>query len=213
MLEKDLFPPLKKHFKERGFAVYAEVPCFGRGVDFVAVKEGHHIAVEMKLSFSAEVVRQAHGNKISFHESYVAFPVKKARFVHNEDYWKLTEAQQERVAYCRARNIGILEVLPHGLVFCAMESKKEDPYRVFDFSQYTESDDDEAGLPCQKGVSAGYYELAAIKEYVRAHPKADWKEIYANVQTHYSSPSSLSGSMNKWRGFSLPAFKKTLIMS
>lgn len=211
MKEKDLFPPLKKYFKDQGYKVYAEVACFARGVDFVAVKGNEHIAVEMKLSFNRGVVYQAHTNRISFGKSYVAYPVKKPiLFDNSEIYWKLRESIQSRYANCKGWGIGILQVLPKGTIFEALESIYEKPYRVFDFSQYTESENDEAGLPYQKGVSAGHYELAAIREYVKNHPTANWKEIYENVNNHYSSPQSLAGSMSQWRGFSLQEFKKSL---
>jgi hypothetical protein len=128
----------------------------------------------------------------------------------NDTFWSLPERTRTKVEWCRDRGVGIIQILPHGTIFTSMQSVRETPYRVFDFSQYVESDHDEAGLPYQKGVSAGYMELQAIKEYVRNHPAADWKEIFANVQNHYSSPSSLSGSMSQWRGFSLAEFKKSL---
>lgn len=210
MKEKDLFPPLKKYFKDQGYTVYAEVPCFQRGVDFVAAKGDEHIAVEMKLSFSMEVFRQARGNVISFGNSYVAYPVKKPVFMHDDHYWKLPERTRAKVEWYIRDGVGILQVLPSGLVFKALDAVFEKPYRVFDFSQYQEKDDDEAGLPYQKGVSAGYRELEAIKAYVRLHPAAKWPEIYAQVQNHYSSPQSLAGSMGQWRGFSLPEFKKSI---
>jgi len=213
MREAELFTPLKKHFKNQGYKVYAEVPCWGRGIDFVAVKDDHHIAVEMKLSFNNKVISQAYGAKIAFHEAYVAFPVKKHFLADphdNEKFWALPERLRNKIDACRTRGIGIIQILPQGTIFTAMESRRETPYRVFDFSQYFESDNDEAGLPCQKGVSAVYMELKAIKEYVRSHPRADWKEIFANVQNHYSSPSSLAGSMSQWRGFRLGEFKKSL---
>lgn len=208
--EKDLFPPLKKHFKEQGYSVFAEVPCFYRGVDFVAAKESDHVAVEMKMSFSWEVIRQAHGNVISFGKSYIAFPVKKHFLVHDANFWELDKKKQDKVDHCMKRGIGILQVLPHGTIFEALEARYEKPYRIFDFSQFKESDEDEAGLPCQKGVSAGYYELEAIKAYVTKNPNAKWKEIFENVQNHYSSHTSMAGSMKSWRGFSLGDFKKSL---
>jgi hypothetical protein len=90
---------------------------------------------------------------------------------------------------------------------------KRNPYRVIDFSTYKSSPEDEAGLPCQKGVSEGYHELLVIKEYVKNHPDANWKEIFENVGNHYSSHTSLMGSMRQWRGFVLEEYKKSLINS
>lgn len=208
--EKDLFPPLKQMFKERGFSVFAEVPDHYRGVDFVAVKGDDHVAVEMKLRFSDDVVRQASYSLHSFGKACVAFPVKKPFLVHGEAYWELNEKTRYRIDWCAKYGIGILQVMRCGTIFTALEPVETERRRIFDFQHYRESDDDEAGLPFQKGVSAAARELVGIKEYVKLHPHADWKEIYNNVQNHYSSYRSLAGSMGQHRGFSLPEYKRSL---
>jgi hypothetical protein len=219
--EKNLFPPLKAHFKQLGYKVYAEVPCFYRGVDFVAAKGDDHIAVEMKTSFNDEVVRQASSNIISFGKSYVAYPVRDVVLIpddyedmqrdNHRAFRKLRQTVQDRVSDCQRAGIGILQVVGKSqIVVEVLEAKYQKPYRVFDFSVYRESKNDEAGLPFQKGVSAGYEELKAIKRYVRKHPAASWPEIFQNVQNHYSDYRSLAGSMRQWRGFSLSEFRKSV---
>jgi hypothetical protein len=210
MLEKDLYPPLKKYFKDQGYKVFAEVPCFYRGVDFVAVNGDKHIAVEMKTSFNYKVIQQASYGVLAFGNSYVAFPVKKPVMVHDKHFWELKESWQRKVEFCERDGIGILEVVNGSWIFEALQSVPKKPYRIFDFSQYEEDENDVGGLPCQKGVSMGYMELKAIKEYVRQHPDANWKEIYGNVQNHYSSPQSMAGAMSQWRGFNLTEFKKSI---
>lgn len=209
--EKDLFPPLKQHFKERGFSVYAEVAHFLRGIDLVAVKEEEHIAVELKMRFDDHCVRQASWDTISFDKVYVAFHTKKPVLFHSNDvYWKLKDSIKQRYDRCVSQGIGIFQVLPSGVIFEALEPKRQERIRRMDFAHHVESENDIGGLPCQKGVSAGYYELENIKDYVRAHPQAKWQEIFENVHTHYSSAKSLAGSMGQWRGFSLVEFKKSL---
>lgn len=209
--ESDLFPPLKKYFNELGYKVFTEVPYYSRSVDFVATKGDDHIAVEMKLHFNKEVIYQAGQNIMTFGKSYVAYPVKKGTiYENNEVYWKLRESVRDKYENCRMRGIGILQILPHGTIFTTLEAKYQKPYRVFDFSTFEESVDDEAGLPCQKGVSSAFVVLDRIEKYVTEHPEANWKEIYENVQNHYSSKASLSGSMSGWKGFNLEAFKRTL---
>lgn len=212
MKEKDLFPPLKKHFKDLGYMVYAEVPSNFRGVDFVAVKGNEQIAVEMKLTFNNIVYYQATTNHYHFGKSYIAFPRKELLLIDNcNEYWKLSEKMRLIIEWCLISGIGILQIIPpHNIIVEVLEGRYKKPYEIYDFSQYKENDNDEAGLPYQKGVSAGYYELKLIKEYIRNNPDASWKEIYNNVQNHYSSPQSLSGSMSQWRGFSLIEFKKSL---
>jgi hypothetical protein len=208
--EKDLFPPLKKMFKEQGYSVFAEVPVHYRGVDFVAVKDDDHIAVEMKLSFSSDVIRQASYSIGVFNKAYVAFPVAKPFLIHDEHYWELNQKLQQKVDWCSKYGIGILQVMRCGTIFTALEARDCDRRRIFDFQHYRENEEDEAGLPFQKGVSAAARELVGIKEYIKLHPYCDWKEIYANVQNHYANWRSLAGSMGQHRGFSLAEYKKEL---
>lgn len=213
MKEKDLFPPLKAHFKGQGYKVYAEVPCFYRGVDFVAVNGEDHIAVEMKMMFNTKVCQQAHDNSVSFGKSYIAFPVKNLiNYENNDVYWKLRESTRNLIEYCRNRGIGIIQIVgQRQIIVTVSEAVYKKPYRIFDFSQYRESVKDEAGLPYQKGVSQGYMELKAIKAYLKKHPYAKWKEIWGAVQNHYSSPASLGSSMRSWRGFNLEEFRMTIL--
>lgn len=208
--ESDLYPIIKNYFKERGYVVYAEVAHYLRGIDLVAISETEHIAVELKLRFNYDVVRQASWNRVSFNKSYICFFTNKPKFFHDYHFDKLTKMQQE--LYCRLENegIGILEVLPSGTIFEALKPKEQNPHKRIDFTHHKESEDDLGGLPCQKGVSAGYYELECIKDYVRKYPNATWREIYANVHTHYSNHNSLAGAMSQWRGFNLRDFKNTL---
>lgn len=209
--EQDLFPIIKKSFKERGFAVYAEVAHYLRGIDLVAVKPEEHIAVELKMTFNNHLIRQAGWDTTSFDKVYIAFPVSKPVLYHNDEtYWKIKESVRARYDRCVAQGIGIFQILPSGVIFEALEAKQQEYLKRMDFSHYTEGEDDIGGLPSQKGVSAGYYELESIKDYVRAHPEARWQEIFDNVHTHYSNHRSLAGAMRQWRGFSLQEFKKTL---
>lgn len=209
--EADLFPIIKSLYKEQGYKVFAEVAHFLRGIDLVAVKPEEHIAVELKLKFNIQVVRQAGWDTISFDKVYVAFPVKKPILFHNQDtYWEQRESTRKCYDGCRERGIGILQILPTGIVFEALEAKKQDTVRRMDFSHHLEKEDDIGGVPNQKGVSAGYYELENIKDYVRTHPNASWREIFENVHTHYSDHRSLAGAMSRWRGFSLKQFKSSL---
>lgn len=206
--EADLFPIVKANFKRQGYSVYAEVAHFLRGIDLVAVRTEEHIAVELKMSFNDHVVRQAHWNTLSFDKVYIAFPLTKPVLYHNDEvYWKLKESVRNRYDRCVREGIGIYQILPHGLIFEALEAKQQNVVKRMDFTHHKESVEDVGGLPSQKGVSAGYYELENIKDYVRAHPSASWREIFENVHTHYSNHTSLAGAMSQWRGFSLKEFK------
>lgn len=212
--EQDLYPFIKCHFKEQGFAVYAEVAHYLRGIDLVAASDDEHVAVELKMQFDDHSIRQAQWDSISFDKVYVAYPVKKPVLFHsNEVYCKLRESVRARYDRCVRQGIGIMQVFPTGLIFTALEAQQQKVYKKMDFTHYKETEEDVGGLPCQKGVSAGYYELESIKDYVRAHPTASWQEIFDNVHTHYSDHRSLAGCMRHWRGFSLKGFKQELVLA
>lgn len=200
--ESDLFAPLKKYFKDDGFKVFPEVPCNYRSVDFVAVSVDvpeYHIAVEMKLGFTIEVVRQAIYNTINFHRSIIAVPTKIKNPYENKKF-----------DLCRGYNIGILRVLPDGNIEEILESQWKEPRVVYDFDGFEEKENDIAGVPYQKGTSTAFVVLDRIKLYVTKNPEAEWGDIFENVQHHYSNKQSLSGSMAQWKGFYLEEFKKTL---
>lgn len=209
--ESDLFPIIKKSFNGQGYKVFAEVACNYRGVDMVAAKGDEHVAIELKTSFNSHLLTQASWNTHFFDKVYVAYPVREAILFHVEDvFWKLRESTRDKYSFCEKRGVGILQVLPTGMIYEALEPTQQKPFRKLDLQHYVETDEDFGGVPHQKGVSEGYHELESIKKYVIAHPDANWKEIYENVPTHYSSANSLSGSMSQWRGFYLTKFKKTL---
>lgn len=210
--ECDLYPIIKKSFKNDGYSVFAEVAVQGRGVDMVALKDDEQIAIELKLRFNSSVVWQARQALLFFDKVYVAYPVKKIVMFHSDNvYSSLREGTQRLYNNCVHSGIGIMQVLPSGLIFEALEPKQQTPFRKVDLQHYIDGDDDLGGLPFQKGVSEGYHELESIKKYVIAHPTASWREIYENVSNHYSSHTSLAGSMAQWRGFSLNEFKKNLV--
>lgn len=198
-LEKELFPPIKKYLHDLGLIVYVEVPNNYRSIDVVGVSSmGEQSAIELKLHFNASVVRQAYKNRRHFHRSYVAVPTK--------DIHVLTKLY----GFCVEDGIGILQILPDGKVNKVLESKFQIPTLIYDFSGFEDREEDEAGVPYQKGTSEAFVVLDRVKRYVRQNPRAEWKEIYRNVQNHYTSPKSLAGSMKQWKGFSLYHYKETL---
>lgn len=194
MKESDLFLPLKKHFNEKGYKVYPEVPIHYRGVDLVAVKGDVHIAVEMKLHFNRDVVHQALFNTSDFHYSYVATPVRP-------------KEESKYYEWCLNYGIGIYQVCKFGTICEWLEANKHDPKRVFDFSLLEEHENDLGGLPCQKGVSVAKLDILRIKHYVKHHPQANWGEIFENVQHHYANKYSLKYTLSRWHSFDLDSYK------
>lgn len=206
-LEKDLFAPLKKYFNEAGYKVFTEVPNHYRCIDFVAVKGDEQIAVEMKMHFNIQVIRQAGQNVRCFQKSYIAVPT------NNPDKFVEKYRNHKLMQYVLQYKLGMLLLFKHGNVVEFLEGITQPPHQIYDFSTFEENEFDEAGLPFQKGKSTAFIALDRIKKYVTEHPHADWKEIYDNVQTHYASHQSLRSSMTQWKGFSLEGFKHHLFIN
>ena len=197
MLEKDLFPPLKKHFKELGYKVYAEVPTRYHTVDFVAVKGKEQIAVEMKVRFNNNVIYQAFKNCHDFTKSYIATPIKP-------------DKNSNLLEWCLKGGLGIFQIKRKKIILKILEARINQILTPYDFSTFKESDNDEAGIQFNRGKSSAFVVLDRVKDYVSKHQRAGWREIYANVQNHYSSHRSLAISMKQWKGFDLEKFKISL---
>lgn len=64
MKESNLFIILRKALRSMGFKVYGEVPLgYGSAIDLVAEKDGYTIGVELKLTNSQILIRQAKRTK------------------------------------------------------------------------------------------------------------------------------------------------------
>lgn len=196
--EEKLFQPLKDYFNALGYKVYCEVPFFGRSIDFVAIKGEEQIAVEMKVGLNQDVIRQSYSNIHWWTRSYAAIG---------------TKPMQRGLDTCEKNGIGVLRVTAEGVLVLLEGKVNENPIQTAwkqrpDFSKWEEGN--ESGRPQMKGEGATYAVIDNIKDYLKDHPNADWKEIAANVQHHYSSASSMSSSLSSWRGFSLMEAKKEL---
>ena len=97
--ETDMAEPVGKWLKERGYTVYAEVFSFWRIIDLVGSKNGEIVAVEMKLSLTKNLLRQAYRALLHAHYTYVAVP---------------TRPRETGVEKCRKHGIGVLMVTDNG---------------------------------------------------------------------------------------------------
>ncbi|MEA4816237.1 MAG: DUF2161 family putative PD-(D/E)XK-type phosphodiesterase [Lachnospiraceae bacterium] len=72
-LECDMYAPVKELFENMGYAVNGEV----KGADLTATKAGELVIVELKKSFSLNLVYQAMDRKMKADFVYVAVPRKR----------------------------------------------------------------------------------------------------------------------------------------
>lgn len=161
MLEKDLYPYIKKYFNDFGYKVYPEIRYGDSQVDLVAVKGIEQIAVELKTSFNNYVIRQATRNINAFGKSYIAFPVNKLKCFEFENE-NLTKFDWDKYWLCVESGIGILEVLPHGTV-CEVLIGDFFPHRyLYDFTGY-KFDENEIGGVKTTGPRKPYLPMYRVR--------------------------------------------------
>ena len=99
-LESALFPPVARHFRERGYAIQAEVDVNGRYADVLALGPEGLVAVELKLTDWKGALRQAVAYQVGVERSYVGLPLDTAMTV-----------LRKRSAY-ETEGVGLLAVHP-----------------------------------------------------------------------------------------------------
>ncbi|ACV63253.1 hypothetical protein Dtox_2444 [Desulfofarcimen acetoxidans DSM 771] len=76
MKESDMFLPIKQYLEEEGYMVYAEVPCYGKTADIVAVKGKLVTVIETKLTMNIKLLEQVFEWRHKAHYIYAAVPQK-----------------------------------------------------------------------------------------------------------------------------------------
>lgn len=102
MREADLYAPLKAYLQAQGYEVKAEI-----GDCDIMARRGDEppLIVEMKLTFSLQLVMQGVVRQGLFDHVYLAVPVSKG--------WKLR--YRDIIALCRRLSLGLLAVGPKGV--------------------------------------------------------------------------------------------------
>lgn len=196
MRETELFKPVRSFLKAFGCMVYTEVPCHLRGVDVVGLMpSGEIMAVEMKITLSSGVIRQARWNKTYVHYSYVAVA---------------TNPTHASIMRCRDAGIGVISVRD-GKANLIRPADFREPTVRFPIDLTALSEGQAAGMPCQKGVSGAHIVQECVEAYVRKHPEATRAEIWKAVPNHYDSAASMFGSLKQWHGFSLKEYRAQFI--
>ncbi len=193
MRETELAKPVADWMRSQGYTVYAEVPLFGRCLDFVGIKERNIICVELKISLTKYLIRQAYTNQLITTEVYVGVG---------------TKPRKTSIDLCRKYGLGVLSVKNNTVTIMLKPTQRYEPMsgqrkQLVGLCKLLKPSDD-AGKPQQAGEGPAQDCQKRIDEYRKIHLNATWKEIYRNVPNHYSNVSSLYGAMRmarerKWR--------------
>ncbi len=192
MKEADLAQPVAVWLENKGYEVYSEVPLgYGgaRVIDIIGKADSTIIAIELKLSLTQQVLYQAHHCQLVAHKVFVAVA---------------TNPTKRSVEACRKSGVGIISVKnskaemilePEGkeIITDRCNNLKE-RLKYISKGVYT-------GKPNEKGVGPAQDCCRRIKEYLDVNPQASWKEIYKNVDNHYSSCNTMQSSMRNWCHF------------
>jgi len=200
MKESELSNIVSDWFKSRGYEIYTEVP-YGKysykRIDIVAKNENVVIPVELKISLNEAVFYQSLINQNISPWCYSAVsknPQKKSLRRHIEHGIGVMLIKDNKVSvllepsgkdvklnYSRTELLGRLENMEQGGI---------------------------AGMPNQKGVGPAQTVGKAVREYLLLNPSASWKELYANVNNHYSCPSSMCTALKFRCNFSMTEHRK-----
>jgi len=186
--ETDLSAPVAAWLESRGLAVYAEVPDCGSTIDLVGWSETRDrlVCVELKLSLTAEVQRQAQANARLTPQTYVAVP---------------TRPRALSLTGCRERAVGVLRVQRDEvevLLEAAWPGRVWPPARERFLAHLRMMEPGGArfaGSPTLAGGGAAQDCYERVSEYRAANPDAGWREVYGAVANHYANPRSLAAGM------------------
>lgn len=205
MKEVELAKPVADWMRERGYNVYAEIPCWSRCVDFVGLRNGDILCVELKRSLTTK--RPTRGRHYT---SPVLYQACSCQIITPDVYVAVaTKPRSSSIDICKENGVGVLVVQSKDKVVEILS-----PHKRFEPLAYLQKEvktrciaigpSDDAGKPQQAGEGPAQDCQQRIDEYRKTHSKATWKEIYSNVPNHYCNVNSLYGAMRmarerKWR--------------
>ena len=194
--EAQLFAPVKAWFEERGYDVFAEVPCYASSIDLVALHGDIVIAVELKTALTKQVIHQARRNDMFADASYAA-----------------VGTNPRNIQRCADARIGLLTV-NGGVVAVRAEPCLRYPMllthqkqRILDQCA-SGACPDVGGVPCLEGRGPAQDCKARCDAYKVDHPGATWREMFVEVPNHYASHNSMWQSLTT--GLETHAYFKAL---
>ena len=170
-------------YLQDSFDLYFEV----NDIDIIGKKGNILIGVEVKTSLNFKVIEQAYNNQTIVNYSYIAVPRPKDRTFK----YKL----------CSMLGIGILTFHPYGrrgLWEIREELKPKFLRKAFTkwFEPHPNLKRSIPGSPSGPGViSAFKITVENIERYIKRHPGCTIKNIFNDINHHYSGLSSMRGSI------------------
>lgn len=169
-----------------GYVPYAEVPNYGTCIDIVAIREpiGELIAVEMKTGLTKNVISQAYVAQLVAERVYCAV---------------LSKPRPISLDKCADLGIGVVRVVEGAVEVLLGPTLKKvispgAKERVVEQLRLRVPGGI-AGKPTLKGEGPAQECARRVKLWRVEHPGATWREIYTNVENHYSNMVSMRGAL------------------
>jgi len=188
--EYKLYQPVKTWLIENDFEVFPEVQksFSARMIDVVGKREDVLYLIELKMFATKTLLAQYCDSRLDSEFCFGAVG---------------SQPKPETIEKFRAAGIGLLLVKDGSVEEILSPAKKMD---IFEPSRdglirrlYKRPDDFVAGLPCLKGQGPAQDCERRVRQFRAENPKATWKQVFAGVPNHYSSPSSMQSAMGKTR--------------
>lgn len=192
MLEYELSGPVTAWLTRQGFTVYTEQPpeVGGGPVDVVGLRGREIVAVELKLCLTRHLIIQAWNHQLWATRSWVCVA---------------SDPKPRGMDACKKQGVGILRV-ENGRVLVLHEATKggkEWPHAIYVERALERlalaTPGGTGGRPNELGVGPAQDCQRRVDEYLKEHPGATWNQIYANVENHYASVSSMYGALKNNR--------------
>lgn len=183
MIEADICKMAVEKLRSEGWAVKCEVAMHGQPMDAVAMRGEDVLILEAKLSFSKRLKHQVY-HSIAYSDFGLAVVSTKPAAKTLE--W----CEKNRIGVWRV-NGAIAELLPIqrlNLYAPWMKAKLVESFRLA-------ADGIDGGHPCRAGIGPAIDVQRRVDEYRALHPKATWREIHANVPSHYNTASNMYSSL------------------
>ena len=182
MREFELAMPVMTWLAGRGFTPFGEIPWGATAIDVVGLSDDAVWAVELKISLTTHVIRQAMRNQLTAHKSWCAVGTRPRH--------------PQRVRH----GIGLLTVI-RGEVEVLVEAEsrpevtKEIRLRQLRGACAYKTPFGKAGLPTMKGIGPAQDVFDAVERFRASNPSVTWEQVYRAVPNHYAHARSLQGAM------------------
>lgn len=190
--ENRMAKPVADWLRAKGYIIYSEVP-FGFSspavIDMVGQRGDDFAVVEMKISLTRGVIRQAHLGQLYTDNVWCAIA---------------SHPRSKNLDQCRQLGVGVLavsgEIVTELVVPNPPRSIAYSPGTIYHTRMIeqlaTMTPCDESGLPTLKGDGPAIRMMREVENFRAEHPNATWAQIYDSISdNHYSSPASFCGAM------------------